>query len=78
MHDIDKFDNPAAFIDLVCLILNFFHTWEIILELMAVTVGLFMLGVQEIFLLLMVGLVMEPSFGFFENLRVVISLVFTA
>ena len=45
---------------------------------MAVTVGLFMLGVQEIFLLLMVGLVMEPSFGFFENLRVVISLVFTA
>lgn len=45
---------------------------------MAVIVGLFVLGMEEILLLLMVGLVMESSFGFFENLRVVIGLVFAA
>lgn len=42
---------------------------------MVVTVWLFVLRVQEILLLLMVRLVVEPSLGFFEDLRVVIGLV---
>lgn len=45
---------------------------------MVVTVGLFVLGVQEILLLFMIGLVVEPSLGLFENLRVVIGLVLAA
>lgn len=74
MHDVDELDYPAALVDLIIFVFDFLDAGEVVLELVGVGMRL-VLGVQEVLILLMRWLVVEPALGLLEDVGVVIALV---